>query len=257
MGRRNPWEEGFDFTPPSTALPVGAPDFVGVGAPQCGTAWWYGLVEAHPDVAGRGARPIGLHYFSHYARREFTDADRERYHRWFPRRPGQVVGEWTAGYAAEPWVPPLLAEAAPAARLLFLVRDPVERFRHGLAHIAQSRVGNVGVALADIAERGFYGAQLRSLLEHFPAEQILVLQLERCADDADGQLATTNRFLGLDDSHRPGRAVRRVESPAPPLEPSVMHRLAEMYAADAQDLASLVPDFDPDRWPTLRGPNVA
>ncbi|HLH27830.1 MAG TPA: hypothetical protein VKW77_02880, partial [Acidimicrobiales bacterium] len=148
LGRRRPWEEGFDFTPPpSEGADLGPPDFVGVGASLCGTRWWYGLMTAHPRVAVRRGQPVGLHYFSHFGLRAFTDGDRLRYHRWFPRATGEVTGEWTPAYAAQPWVAPLLAEAVPEARLLLLVRDPVERFRLGAARVAESKVSNVGAAM--------------------------------------------------------------------------------------------------------------
>ena len=95
--------------------------------------------------------------------------------------------------------------------------------------------------------------QLRRLRQFFPAERILVLQFERCIADADGQLAATYRFLGLDDGYRPtAPSVPPATPDVPPLDDSVVDRLSELYAEDAGDLAALVPDLDLDRWPTFR-----
>jgi Sulfotransferase family len=252
LGRFRPWEEGYDFTPPAPdGLPATPPDFIGVGASLCATGWWYDLICAHPRVAERRGCPIGLHYFSHYCLRAFDDADAARYRRWFARPPGTVAGEWTTSYAAQPWVAPLLVEAAPEARLLFLVRDPVERFRLDMARIVESRVANVGASVADVIDRGFYAVQLRRLHEFVPAERILVLQLEHCLADVDGQLGATYRFLGLDDGFRPPRRVAGPRADVPPLESAVAERLSEMYAQDIRDLATLVPDLDLDRWPAF------
>jgi hypothetical protein len=254
LGRHHPWEEGFDFTPPDPAgLGVGAPDFVGVGASLCGTEWWYRLIIDHPEVAADRIRPIGLHYFSHFGLRRLTDADIERYHQWFPRPVGASSGEWTPDYAAQPWVAPLLARAAPEARLLFLVRDPVERFRLGMARTIEARVSNEGATAADVVDGGFYAIKLRRLLAVLPSERILVLQLERCISDTDSQLAETYRFLGLDDSFRPPHRPSPVVSPLPALDPSVTERLADIYADDVVDLARLVPDLDLERWPWIGG----
>ncbi|MGB7053326.1 MAG: sulfotransferase, partial [Acidimicrobiales bacterium] len=151
-----------------------------------------------------------------------------------------------------PWVAPLLAAAAPEARLLFLVRDPVERFRNGMSRITETRVANDGVAVSDVIDGGFYAFQLRRLRQFFPAERILVLQFERCIADADGQLAATYRFLGLDSNYRPTRWVPPASPDVPPLDDSVVDRLSELYAEDAGNLAALVPDFDLDRWPAFR-----
>jgi hypothetical protein len=252
LGRIRPWEEGYDFEPPTAGpLPLGPPDFVGVGGSLCGTRWWYDLIAAHPGVARSYGRPVGLHYFSHYCLRDFEAADVARYHAWFPRPVGMLAGEWTASYAAEPWVPPLLAKAAPEARLLFLVRDPVERFRDGMARITESRVANVGAAVSDVTDRGFYSAQLRRLRQFFPAERIIVLQFERCATDVDHQLADTYRFLGLDDGYRPPRRTAPATPEVPPIDHQVVERLCDLYAEDVSDLVALVPDLDLGRWPNF------
>jgi Sulfotransferase family len=253
LGRIRPWEEGYNFTPPATGPPnSGPPDFVGVGGSLCGTRWWYDLIAAHPEVARSYGRPVGLHYFSHFCLRDFGAADVARYHGWFPRPTGMKSGEWTASYAAQPWVAPLLAEAAPEARLLFLVRDPVERFGDGMARITETRVANVGAAVSDVTDRGFYAAQLRRLRQFYPVERILVLQLERCVADVDSQLADTYRFLGIDDGYRPPRREAPATPELPPIDDSVTDRLCEVYAEDIRDLVTLVPDLDLDRWPNFR-----
>ena len=67
-------------------------------------------------------------------------ADIERYQRYFPVPEGAVAGEWTPGYLIDFWTPELIARAAPEARILVLLRDPIDRFRSGLTHqLATSR----------------------------------------------------------------------------------------------------------------------
>ena len=98
------------------------------------------------------------------------------------------------------WTPALLREAAPEARLLVLLRDPVERFRSGRT-LAENRltVGSTARAAANAAfNRGLYADQLLRLWRAFPREQVLVLQYERCVADARAQLARTFVFLGLE-----------------------------------------------------------
>ena len=90
-----------------------------------------------------------------------------------------MTGEWTPDYFTFPWVPRLLARAAPDARLLLLLRDPVERFRSGLAHLDRMGTPVDGTAMADAVQRGYYRAALEVWLEHFDADQLLVLQHER------------------------------------------------------------------------------
>ncbi len=153
---------------------------------------------AHPDVFSRDDIHKERHFFGRYATRPFGPQECSLYHEWFPRPPGRLTGEWTPDYIHLPWVPALLARAAPRARLLVLLRDPVDRFRSGLAHRRRDRGRLTVEAWQDGIERGFYDEALHRWLAHFPPEQILVLQYEHCVADPAGQLARTYRFLGLE-----------------------------------------------------------
>ena len=136
FGKYAPWEDGFNSTPPQARAEetAGPPDFVGIGAQKAGTTWWFDAICAHPDVYSRGEIHKERHFFGRYAVRPFGPADTSLYHDWFPRPSDKLTGEWTPDYMHWPWVPPLLAEAAPRTRLLALLRDPIERFRSGLDH---------------------------------------------------------------------------------------------------------------------------
>ena len=115
FGRYHAWESGFEFTPPSPrpGEVSGPPDFVGVGVPMAMTRWWFRLVADHPGVSVGDDVDMARHYLSHFATRPFGSTEVQRYHRLFPRRPGTITGEWTPSYLGDPWVPRLLAEAAP------------------------------------------------------------------------------------------------------------------------------------------------
>ena len=250
-----PWDEGFDFTPPAlgSGEVVGPPDFVGIGVQKGGTSWWYELIADHPDVSARDTIHKERHYLAHFGAERFGPEEVRRYQGWFPRRPGTVTGEWTPDYFAYPWVAPLLARAAPAAKLLVILRDPVERFRSGLSFRLSQGAPDDVATVTDAVNQGFYARHLRRYLEYFPAEQILVLQYERCITDPVGQLAATFRFLGLGD-HVPEHLLRpvNVSGRKLALDGGARERLCDLYADDIADLADLVPDLDLSLWPTDR-----
>jgi hypothetical protein len=254
LGKYAPWEEGFDPTPPRPQgnEKTGAPDFVGIGAQKAGTSWWYTLVCAHPDVYTRDDIHKERHFFGRYATRSFGPEDCSLYHDWFPRPPGSIMGEWTPDYLHLPWVPPLLARAAPQARLLVLLRDPVDRFCSGLAHYYRdgrgSSVDPIQIAIA----RGFYHETLCHWLAYFSPEQVMVLQYERCVADPIGELGRTYRFLGL-DPFVPPELRARVNTTENTLEmdEDARRRLADLYAADVAALFARFPDLDPSLWPNF------
>src|SRR5208282_5309941 len=100
---------------------------------------------------------------------------------------GTVIGEWTPDYLSYPWVAPLLAEVAPEAKILVLVRDPVERFRSGLTFRLQMGAPRDSATVSDAVRQGFYARHLRRFQEHFPGDQILVLQYEQRRTDPGAQ----------------------------------------------------------------------
>jgi len=256
LGRYYAWEEGFDLSPPALrpGEASGPPDFVGVGVPMGGAGWWYRMVTDHPGVSVRGDIAMARHYLSHFCTTRFGDGELQEYHGWFPRRAGTIAGEWTPGYLGCPWVAPLLAAAAPDTRLLLMVRDPLERLRLDLAHSAGNRGDHVGSHIADAVDRGFYAEPLRRLLQFFPVEQVHTLQYEQCVADPEGRLAATYRFLGLDDGHRPVARQRPVNGTAGlawALDRDTRSRLADIYASDVADLATLVPELDLSFWPAF------
>jgi Sulfotransferase domain len=231
---------------------TGPPDFVGVGAQRAGTTWWYQLIGAHPAVVAEPGDKE-LHYLTQYWQGQFTDADLARYSEFFPRPAGKLAGEWSPGYMAHFWVPSLLHEAAPDAKLLVIVRDPVERYSSGLAlQSATRRQTFVGAGTA--FRLGCYGSQLELLTNYFAREQILVLQHERCVKDTKSELVRTYRFLGIDDGFTPPEMTRRrneSRGAKPELSAAVREALTAAYVPEVARLQQLVPDLAIELWPSF------
>lgn len=242
------------------ARQTGPPDFVGVGAVSSGGQWWHGLLLQHPEVEPRSTRRRELRFFERFCTRPMTGADIAAYHASFPRREGRITGEWGARYMYDAWTPLLLRRAAPEAKLLVMLNDPLERFRRRYALCA-----------SDAAGRGRYASQVRALMANFDRDRILVLQYEQCRLDPLGEYARTLRFLGITDDFVPrleeaplGRLYargRRLAGQAkhllltrklistielwPDLELSLVLELER----EMRDLKELVPGLDLGLWP--------
>jgi hypothetical protein len=238
---------------------TGAPDFVGVGAQRAGTSWWYRAIEDHPRVARIEDQAKELHFFGRFWQGDVPDDLADRYHRFFPRPPGAITGEWTPRYMYDFWSLRLLARSAPDARILVLLRDPVERYLSGLARqirLAEEADAPINLMmLADALSRGLYHHQLRRVFEFFPRERVLVLQYERCVADPAGHLAATCRFLGLEPFDQlPPRATerRRPPNPKPHLDEAMRADLIGRLEDDVARLIDLCPEVDVSRWPNFR-----
>jgi hypothetical protein len=241
---------------------IGPPHYVGVGAQKAGTSWWNRLIEAHPDVVNAGGLTKELHFFDRAWEVPFTDTDVARYQRYFPVPEGKVAGEWTPGYLIDFWTPELIARAAPDARILVLLRDPVERFRSGLTHqLATSRqpIGHRDIQGA--FQRGVYTPQLRRVLAAFPREQVFIGQYEACRADPVTELARTYAFLGLAPHTLDADAFRGEVNPTTrskfELPASLEQAFLDGYARDLEGLATLLPELDLSLWPTARAAGLA
>ena len=74
------------------------------------------------------------------------------------------------------------AEAAPDARILIMLRDPVERYHSGLEREARlyeqaGTFANIAI-VGDAIYRSMYHRQVQLVLESFGRERVLVLQYE-------------------------------------------------------------------------------
>ena len=100
-------------------------DFMIIGAQKCGTSSLASMLSQHRQICFCKAKEP--HFFS---RHEDWATRLDVYHRLFSPRPGQLCGEASTSYSFLPEHGPTherLHEYNPALRLLYLVRDPVER----------------------------------------------------------------------------------------------------------------------------------
>ncbi len=253
-GRFPPWADGQPPAPP--AAPVGTvqgpPDFVGVGVPKAGTSWWFNLIEAHPDVAPPVQKELNFfnRFFFERAPVDALGDDAFRaYHGFFPRPPGKKSGEWTPSYLFSYRLPPFLRKAAPEAKILVLLRDPVDRYRSDISR-AMPRRERRNVRYKGLV-RGIYTPELAPWEAEYGPDELLVLQFERCVRDPAGQLAATYRFLGLDDTYRPPRLADpvNVTKSKRGLPTSLERLLVELYEPDVVALADRHPEIDISLWP--------
>jgi hypothetical protein len=254
--RRNPWLVDVSVSKARECPPgwiIAPPDFVGVGAQRAGTTWWFSLLLQHPLIDGPNGLPKELHFFDPYWKQSFDSNAIARYREYFARPRGHLAGEWTPRYMHDAWVPPLLARAAPDAKVLVMVRDPIDRYVSGLAFDLSRGAPAHPVIATDAFARGLYYRQLSHLLTYFKKEQILLLQYEKCVADTDGELSKTLRFLGVHGLESgKGSAVERVNAShrtKPRLSETELTVLAAAYADDVLALARAFSEIDLDLWP--------
>jgi hypothetical protein len=195
------------------------PDFLIVGAQKAATTFVQESLRRHPDVF----LPPGETPF--FEDPEYATADPARLREPFASAPaGALLGLKRAHLLGRPECPARIARHLPEARLIAVLRHPVDRavsaffwyVKIGLFPVLPVDEGLAGILAGDFQRRypksqeildyGLYHRQLERYGEHFAADRMLVLLHEDFGIDAPAALARIQAFLGLD---RPLEAVRR------------------------------------------------
>ena len=176
------------------------PNFIIIGAMKSGTTSLARYLDAHPEIFI--TRPREPRFFS-----DGYDSGLDSYERLFEgAAAGQVRGEGSTNYSVaglRPGVPKRIAAVCPDVKLIYLLRDPVERIR-SLYRFRLDRKPDlrpIDRAVFEIPvylESARYATQLDAYLEHFDRRQVLVLSSERLYDDRSQQLSLVYAFLGVD-----------------------------------------------------------
>jgi hypothetical protein len=247
------------------------PGFLGIGAQKAATTWLDRCLRRHPSLwlppikelhyfDDPGARPVlGRGWAGRRLRRElvprlrsdarfldrnglrwdaryfFGRRDDEWYLSLFPGDRASLAGEITPDYSIlDPAAVARVHRLLPEVKLIFLMRDPIDRswsqIRMDVARRGR-RAGEVpsdeliGLARSDrIAQRSDYGRTLRTWGTHYADERFFIAFLEDIRSRPEEVLADLFGFLGVGPTAEVGVALarRRVharagEDPIPPV----------------------------------------
>jgi hypothetical protein len=202
------------------------PDFLIIGAPKAGTTALHAALAQHPGLymspvkepkfflsdgppPARGGPGDAQTYREHVWRR----ADYEALFDGAPA--GTLRGESTPLYLHDPAAQRRIRELRPDARLIAVVRDPVERAHSNWTHLWSAGLEPVGDFVRACEEEprrieagwasfwhylslGRYGEQLEHLHTLFPREQVLVLRYLSLVDSPAQTLDRICAFLGAE-----------------------------------------------------------
>ena len=215
-------------------------DFLGIGAQKTGTTWLHHQLIRHRAL--RLPEQKELHYWDAYKHRGL-----DWYLAQFPS--GGLKGEITPAYGILPVeIIREIHSVFPELRLIFIIRNPVERAWSS----AKMAVKNSEMLVKEASDqwfidhfrsagslaRGDYENCLRNWFSVYPRENLLLLRYEELAEDPLGLLEKCCRHLGVENCYSQLGISEKVFSSGPePLRPSLKAQLQEMYWEKIQSLA--------------------
>lgn len=258
------WKRSFrieDLCPVPEDYLVGPPDFVGIASSRAGTSWWYQLLLDHPEVRPNRLGVKELRCFYHYDYRGPDSGAIEAYRQGFAAPRGCICGEWSPLYLSYPLAIRYLAQAAPQAKLLAIVRNPIDRLLSAinLQLALRKQSGKLGEERSYVIDRfmnvmshGLFHQPFQRLLKVFDRSQLLVLQYEQCRRDPRTEIGRTYRFLGLADTYIPKDIRQKVNvlpHIVPEFRPDERARILDYFIDDVHAFAELFPEIDLSLWP--------
>lgn len=229
------------------------------GVQKAGTTAMFDHLAEHPGLALSHVKET--HFFDDETI-DWSAPDYGAYHRRFPPADGRPRGEATPIYTYWPRCLERIRAYSPAARLIVMLRDPVERawshWRMEYARGAEERPfawcirqGRQRLFEASpwghhrefsYVERGFYGEQMERVFALFPRDQVLVARADELRADPAAVLARVSAFLGVAAlaaaQPRESHVGREMDYGAEPTEEDTAY-LRGVYAKDAERLATL------------------
>ena len=243
------------------------PDFLIIGAQKSGTNTLYDYFAQHPDVRRSSIHEV--HFFDNN-----FDRGVGWYRGHFPHNSGShrrwLTGETSPYYLFHPLAPRRAARVVPGARLVALLRNPVDRayshYHHTRAKgrerlsfeealereaertddawndLASGRVAEAPpVQHHSYLARGRYAEQLARWFACYPTEQVAVVKAEDLYERPEPVMRRLFHFLDLPEYD--GLAYRKLNARSySTLEPRLRVRLGDYFREPVRELADLLGD---------------
>jgi len=202
------------------------PDFIILGAQKCGTSSLYSYLSYHPQVIPASRKKV--HFFDNN-----FDKGAQWYRKHFPSVVRMVSGEYITGeaspyYLYHPRVARRISNVVPDAKLIILLRDPVDRaishYWHEVTYCEAEELpmkeaiereekrleGEEERLLSEkdyysfkhqhfsYLSRGKYISQIERFREHFDDESILIIKSERFFEETQNVYDDVTDLLNID-----------------------------------------------------------
>jgi Sulfotransferase domain len=188
------------------------PTFFIIGAPKAGTTSLYYYLAQHPQIQMSTVKEPSFFAFPQSSLDDSRKINRlDKYEQLFDSSVA-VRGEASPNYTMYPLrqgVPERIRELVPDAKLVYVVRDPIDRTVSHYHQLVASEGENasLGETLSDLSDprspcvcSSLYALQLELYLRSFPQERILVIDQAELLAERRITLSKIFTFLTVDEA---------------------------------------------------------
>jgi hypothetical protein len=191
-------------------------DFIGIGAPKCGTTWLSAQLGAHPQIGFAPDKEV--YYFADTIARRITGQELrcfERgvawYHKQFPAVTGVIKcrGEFCPAYLYSEEAAARIAAYRSDIKLLLCLRPPAEMIYSWYWYGRTAVIASLPESFEEMMQNPFlrdlgcFARHLRPYIDRFPAKNILVVQFDAIQRDPDRVRQGVYEFLNVAADFKP------------------------------------------------------
>jgi hypothetical protein len=189
------------------------PNFILAGAPKSGTSSLWSYIRQHPDVFMPEDKELFYFDFNYdrgvdWYRKQFSGHTDE-----------QAIGEATVWYMRWQSVPERMHEVLPDVKLIFVLRNPIDRARSNFWHDFRSGKYPFTMTFSEfirspirdnrsIISSGRYFEHFQRFEQHFNRSQFIIFLTKDLKERPDDVLRDIYNFLGVDPSFLPNTQER-------------------------------------------------
>ena len=254
----------------ATASLRSLPNFVIIGAQKSGTSSLFAYLAQHPQLVASFQKEV--HYFDGGLNPEVDTfaMGPSWYKSHFPLRTALAAASQTFEasplYLFHPLVPERMANLVPSAKLIAVLRNPTERAISHYFHNKRRKREDRSLPMALEQEaallepllqaanykhptfihcsyqlRGNYKEQVDRFLQHYPRDQLLVLNSQSLFEQPEQTLQRVFRFVGVDPTYRiPDLKPENVGTMRRDVDPAIYDQLAAHFEPYNQALYELI-----------------
>ncbi len=187
------------------------PNFLGIGAPKCGTTWLAKCLSEHPDIYMATAKET-MFFSSSYVPEKFKD----EYEAHFSTAGTEkAIGEFSVDYFTDPHAPKRIKEHLSNPKFVIVLRNPMEQVYSFYWHLRRQNFGRWDAstrwsfeeALEYIPEilldTCYYAKHLRFWFQHFDKEQFHIVLYDEICSSPRLVLRDLFTFLNVDPDFTP------------------------------------------------------
>lgn len=191
-----------------------SPDFIGLGVKKSGTTWLYHALNEHPGI--EMSEPKEINFFSdskqwpkgaEWYLSHFNFSGTKKRH-----------GEFSTTYLHNPDTAQRIKKLFPRAKLIVILRNPVERFVSSFYH-SKSKGYYKNMSITDVIEKldttykqGLYAEHIKKYYELFPKDQILILWFDDLKNTPEKLLRELYSFLEVEPNFKPSILYKKYNS---------------------------------------------